>query len=114
MADLRKQNWAELIPESVLHKELKISVHLSRDIAVGGNAAIAGAAVFTHSNVPEPLLRQSLLLYRDRRYGQFSNVLYQVLSTAVEFPEPQVANTALSGPSEVIEAAPKSKSKKKW
>jgi hypothetical protein len=52
LADLRKQNWAELIPENLLNKDLGISVHLSRDIAVGGDAAMAGAAVFTHSNVP--------------------------------------------------------------
>jgi hypothetical protein len=52
LADLRKQNWAELIPENVLNEDLGISVHLSRDIAVGGDAAMAGAAVFTHTNVP--------------------------------------------------------------
>jgi hypothetical protein len=51
LADLRKQNWAQLIPEYVLNKDLGISVHLSRDIAVGGDAAMAGVAVFTHSNV---------------------------------------------------------------
>ncbi len=60
LADLRKQNWAEFIPEYVLNKDLGISVHLSRDIAVGGNATIAGAAVFTHSNVPGAQSRQSL------------------------------------------------------
>jgi hypothetical protein len=60
LADLRKQNWAEFIPEYVLNKDLGISVHLSRDIAVGGDATIAGAAVFTHSNVPGAQSRQSL------------------------------------------------------
>ena len=60
LADLRKQNWAEFIPEYFLNKDLRISVHLSRDIAVGGDATIAGAAVFTHSNVPGAQSRQSL------------------------------------------------------
>jgi hypothetical protein len=64
LADLRKQNWAELIPENVLNKDsdLGISVHLSRDIAVGGDAAMAGAAVFTHSNVPGHAKTISLII----------------------------------------------------
>ncbi len=51
LADLRNCNWTDRIPESMLHRELGVKVHLPRDTSIGGDIAIAGAAVFTHSQV---------------------------------------------------------------
>ena len=49
LVDMRKQNWAAQIPDSL--EETGVSVHLNRDLAVGGDISIAGALVLTHSNV---------------------------------------------------------------
>jgi hypothetical protein len=51
LVDLRNQKWADQIPESMLYRELGINVHLSRDSAVGGDTALAGAVVVTHAHV---------------------------------------------------------------
>ena len=54
LADLRKRNWAAQIPSSLAPEETGVVVHLSRDLAAGGDIAMAGAAVLTHSHVLPP------------------------------------------------------------
>jgi hypothetical protein len=51
LADLRNQNWADNIPESMLFRQLGVKVHVSRDITTSGDVAMAGAVVVTHSHV---------------------------------------------------------------
>jgi hypothetical protein len=54
LADMRKRNWQDQMPESLLGMDLRTAVHLPRDVAAGGDSAISGAAVFTHSHVIVP------------------------------------------------------------
>jgi hypothetical protein len=62
LADMRNRNWADRIPESMLNRELGVKVHLCRDAVVGGDIAMAGAAVFTHSHVMMKLICSLLML----------------------------------------------------
>ncbi len=50
LADLFDRNGANQTLKTPL-PELGIKVHLSRDAAIGGDIAMAGAAVFSHSHV---------------------------------------------------------------
>jgi hypothetical protein len=55
LADMRMRNWQDQMPESLLGIHLGTVVHLPRDAAAGGDSAISGAAVFTHSHVIPPM-----------------------------------------------------------
>jgi hypothetical protein len=56
LADIRNANWMEQIPDSSLHSDTGIMVHLPSDLAEGGEQAMCGAAVFTHSHVRLPVV----------------------------------------------------------
>ncbi len=52
LANFRNQSVEDQISQSSI--DIGVSVHLPRDFAEGGDTAIAGAAVFTHTHVSPP------------------------------------------------------------